>query len=140
MHKLVALKIFENSTGATHGLSDKESGFLGRIVERCRVELHELQVGQHAARTVHHRHTVACRDDGCGCGSVDIAHATGSQQGDLGKVCVNLIGAAIEGIDTVALNTRGVFGDTLSQVVLGNDVDGELVFLYFNIRMVAHSR
>ena len=129
MHEFVTLEVLQDGTGTAHGLGDEECGFLGGIVQRSGVELHKLQVGQHAACTVHHGHTVAGGDNGCGGGGVYIPHAAGGQECDLGQISVNLIGTAVKGIDTIAFDAGCVLGHPLAQMVLGDDVDGELMFL-----------
>ena len=136
VHELVALKVLQDGAGAPHSLGDEEGGFFGRVVERRGVELHELQVSQHAAGAVNHGHAVAGGDDGSGGGGIDIAHAAGGQEGDLGEVGIDLIGAAVEGVNAIAFDAGCVFGDPLPKMVLGDEVDGELVFFQLDIGVV----
>ena len=136
VHELVALKVLQDGTGTPHGLGDEEGRFFGRVVERRGVELHELQVSQHAAGAVNHGHTVAGGDDGSGGGGIDVAHAACGQEGDLGEVGIDLIGAAVEGVNAIAFDAGCVFGDPLPKMVLGDEVDGELVFFQLDIGVV----
>ena len=133
LHELLAVAVLQYGSCAAHGLGDEEGGLLGGVVQRSGMELHKLQVAEHAAGTVHHSHTVASGNDGSGGGRVDVAHAAGGQEGHLGQVGVNAVGVAVEGIDAVALDVGRVLRHTLTQVVLGDDVDGELPLLDFDI-------
>ena len=49
------------------------------------------------------------------------------------------MGVGVEGIGSIAFDAGSVLGHPLSEVVLGDEVDGELVFLEFDIGMVGDS-
>ena len=100
------------------------------------MELHKLQVLQHSAGTVNHGNAVTGGDDGCSGGAVHIAHAACGKQRYLGEVGVYAVGLGVEGIHSIAFYVGCVLGDSLAQVVLGDDVDGELVFLHLDVGVV----
>ena len=134
---MIPIAVLEDGAGATHGLGDEEGRLLGGIVEARGVELHEFQVTENTAGAVDHSYAVARGDDRRSGGGVNVSHAAGGQQGDLGQVGINSVGIAIEGIDTIALNIGRVLGDTLAEVVLRDDVDGELALFDFDVGMGA---
>ena len=137
MHEFVAVEVFQYGACAAHGFGDEEGGFLGGVVQAGGVELHEFEVAEHSASAMHHGYAVAGGDDGRGGGGVDVAHAAGGQEGHFREVGVDAVGVAVEGVDAVALDVGGVFGDALPEVVLGDDVDGELAFFDFDVGVAA---
>lgn len=139
VHKLLALDIFEDSASAAHSLGDEESRFLGGVIERGRMELDELHILKHSARAVYHSDTVASRDDGSSGSRIDVAHAASGEEGHLGEIGVDLVCDTVEGIDAVALDAGGMFGDPFAEVVLGDDIDSELIFFQDDIRVVVDS-
>ena len=136
LHEFVAVAVFQYGTGTAHGFGDEEGRLLGGVVKAGGVKLHELQIFQHTACTMYHGYAVASRDDGCRRGGVYIAHAAGGQQGHLGQIGVYLVGLAVQGVGSEAVNVGCVFRYPLAQVVLGDDIDGELVFLELDVGVV----
>ena len=138
LHKLHPVLVLEYGSGSAHGLGDEERRRLARIVERGGMELHKLHILDAAACAVHHSHAVAGGGDGVGGGFIDVAQSAGGQNGGLGKVGVDGLGVAVEDVGTIALYVGGVFGHTHAEVVLGDEVDGVLVFLEGDVGVVVH--
>ena len=65
LHKRLAIRKFQNTAIATHGLGDEVGGMrLLGIVEHGGVELYELHVGYRSLGTIDHCNTVASGNDG----------------------------------------------------------------------------
>ena len=139
VHEGCSVGQFQYAAVATHGLGDEVSGMgLAGVVERCGVKLHKLHILHRSLGAVNHGLTVARghhRVGGClvhGATSARAHHGNLAQVGVYPVLCVEHIGA-------IAVNEWRATGYPRTQVVLRNDLHGEVVLLDVNIGIGAHS-
>ena len=95
-----------------------------------RVKLHELHVGKRRTRAVRHRNAVPRRDVGIARVEIDLARATGCEQGNAGCEAQHIARAQIEYI-----GAEGAVGFGASGFVRGDQVDCEVVVEDFDVRV-----
>ena len=138
MHKLLTILESEHSSITSHRLGDEERWTLARVVERSRVELNELHIFGLSLGTVAHCYTVAgCNIWVCGC-MVDISATSCCYNRKLRKYGQNLVGLGVEHIGSEAGQATGVAGYNLAEVVLREQIDGEVILQNRDVRMVAY--
>ena len=116
------------ATETAHGLGNEEVGFLAGVVERGGVELDELHVLGDGLGAVAHGDAVARGDDRVGGRGIDIAAAARGDDGELGEHGLDLVGGEVEHIGAEAGQPARMARDEFAQVVLRQEVDGEMVF------------
>ena len=100
------------------------------------MELHELHVGNGAFGTVNHRDAVASGDDRIGSGLIDRPYSTSTHHGDLSQIGVHLLRLRVQHVCTIALDVGRSSRHLHAEVVLGNDLDGKMVFTDVDVGMV----
>ena len=111
---------------------------LSRVIERRRVELHELHVLHCAFCPIYHGLAVAggyYRVGGC---LIYSAASSGTHHGHLAKICIHLLRVGVEHIGTVAVDVRCASCDARSQMVLCYYLHREMVFLYIYVGICSH--
>ena len=127
VHELLSVLGAQYASVSAHGLGDEERWPVARVVERCGVELYELHVLYRSLSAVYHSDTVACSYKRvCGC-LVDRTATAGGHSGHLAQECMHLVGGDVKHVCAVALDALGLACDLYSQVVLGKNLDGEMV-------------
>ena len=129
LHELLAVLQSQQASEAPHRLGDQERRALAGIVERGGVELDELHVLDHALGPVHHRHAVARGYGRVGRRVVDIAHAAGRHDGHFGQHGVYFVFLEVQHVGSEAGDVGRALFDEPAQVVLREDVDGEMVLV-----------
>ena len=134
LHERLAVGQTQDASVATHGLGDEEGGMrLSGREERCGMELHELHVLHRSLGTVDHRLAVARSDDGVGCRLVDGTATTSTHQRDLREVGVHLLRVGIQDVSAIAVDIGCAPRDTRSEVVLRDNLHGEVVLLHLDV-------
>ena len=105
-------------------------------MEYSRVELHEFHVGYCSLGTIHHGDTVASGNNGIRGGEINGTTPTRTHHRDFRKISIHLLRLRIEHICTIALNVGRATGDTYTQMMLGDDLHGEMVLLDVDIGIV----
>ena len=108
------------------------------MVERGGVELHKLHVLYGTLGAVDHSLAVASGNHGVGGGLVDGSAATGTHHGDLAQIGVYLLGVGVEHVGSIAVDIGSASGDARTEVVLGNNLYGKMVFLDIDVGVAAH--
>jgi len=139
LHELRAVDVLQDGSVAAHRLRDQETGTVARMVQRGGVELDELHVADRALGAVDHGDAVACGYQRVGGGGVDGTHAAGGHDGHLGQECLHLAGVLVQDVRAVAGDVRRAAGHHLAQVVLGDDLHGEVVVEYRDVGGVAYA-
>ena len=130
VHEFRPVGPLQDGPFAADGFGNEEGlGVQPGIVEGRGVELDELHVLQVALGAVGHGDTVSRSDDGVGGGAVDLAVATGGQNGRPGEDLVDLPRFTVHHVAAVALDVGRQAGDDVAQVVLRQEVEGEVVFV-----------
>ena len=111
---------------------------LAGVVERGGVELHKLHVLYGTLGAVDHSLAVAGGNHGVGGGLVDGSAATGTHHGDLAQIGVYLLGVGVEHVGSIAVDIGSASGDARTEVVLGNNLYGKMVFLDIDVGVAAH--
>ena len=139
LHKLLAIRQAENTSVATHRLSNEVSRVrLGWVIQGSWVELHKLHVFDEPFGTIDHRDAVARRHIRVGGSGIDSACAACSHKGDATEIGVDLARLGVEDIRAIALDVGCATGDAHAEVVLGDDLYGEVIFEDINIGVVAN--
>ena len=139
LHELLAVRQAQDAAVSPHGLRDEVGRVrLAGMEEGGGVELHELHALHRAFGAVDHGNAVARGDVGVGGGGIDSSCAACGHQGDFGKEGVDFLGVGVEDVSAVAFDVRRAAGHFDTQVVLGDDFHGEVVFQDGDVRVVAH--
>ncbi len=99
------------------------------MIEGRGVELDELHVFDSAFGAVDHGYAVAGGYEGVGGGAVDGSASACGYEGDAGEESIDVSGGCVEDVGSVTGDVGGASRDYLAQVVLGDDFDGEVVFV-----------
>ena len=139
LHELFAIRQFQNTAIATHGLGD-EVGRVGllRIVEHSGVELHELHVGNGAFGTIHHSDAVACCNDGIGGREIYGTTATCTHHRDFRKIGIYLLRLGIQHIGAIALDVGRAACNANAQMVLGDNLYSKMILFDVDVGIVSH--
>lgn len=137
LHEALAAEVAEYATVAAHGLGDEEAGTVAGMEERGGVELDELHILHRALGAVDHGDAVAGGHERIGSGLIYGAYAAGGHEGDLGEEGVDAP-LGCEHICAVAGDVGGAAGDYLAKMVLGDDLDGEIMLVDVDLRAAAH--
>lgn len=129
LHEALPLEVAQDAAVAAHGLGDEERGAVAGVEKRRGMELYELHVLHRTLGAVDHGDAVAGGHKGICGGLVDGTHASGGHHGDLRQKGVDLT-AGGKHIGPVAGDVGSAAGDYLAQMVLGDDLYGEMVFVY----------
>lgn len=127
VHELLAAEVAEHGAISAHGLGDEERRAVAGMIEGRGMELDELHVLHCALGAVDHRDAVAGGDEGVGRGGVDGATAAGGHQCRLGQERVDT-SVGRQHVGAIAGDVGRAAGDNLAQMVLGDDLDGKVVF------------
>ena len=128
LHELLTLLVAEHRSVASHGLGDKEARTVAGVIEGGGMELDEFHVLDRAFGTIDHRNAVARRYERIGCGLVDRSHAACGYEGDARQECVDFAGLRVEHIGSVAGDVGSAACDNLAEMVLGDNLDREMMF------------
>ena len=93
------------------------------------VELYELHVLDGTLGAVDHGDAVAGGHEGIGGGLVHSSRAAGGHDGDTAQEGIDRAGVLVEHIGAVAGDVGGAAGHYLAQMVLGDDLDGEVMLV-----------
>ena len=135
VHELLAVGQPQDGPEAAHGLGDQEVGFLAGVVERRGVELDEFHVLGDRLGTVAHGDAVAGGDIGVRGRGVDVAAAARGDDGEFREHGLDLVGVEVQDIGSEAGQSARMAGDEFAQVVLRQEVDGEMVFEDGDVRV-----
>ena len=91
------------------------------------MELNELHVLNPAFGSIDHGDPVAAGDERIGRGAVDLTGAACSNDRRSGKDGFNALGSCVESVGSVTFDARGQAGHDVSQMMLRDEVDGEVV-------------
>ena len=138
VHELLARLQAQDGPEAAHGLGDEKVGLLARVVERRGVELDELHVLGDGLGAVAHGDSVARGHDRIGGRGVDVAAAARGDDGEFRKHGLDLVGPLVEHVGAEARQPPRVARDELAQVVLRQQVDGEVPLEHRDVRVAAH--
>ena len=111
---------------------------LSRVEQTRRVELDELHILHRTLGTIDHRNAVTGRNLGVGRCRIDSACSTGCHERDTAQVGVYLLRLGVEDIRTVALDIGGATGYPYAQMMLRDDLYGEMILQHFDIGVIAH--
>ena len=136
LHKFLAAQVAQHGAVSAHGLGDEECGTVAGMIEGCGVKLHELHVFHRALGAIDHGYAVASGDERIGGGAVHRAYAAGGHKGDARQEGVDLACGLVEHIGAIALNVAGAAGHYLAQMVLGDYLDGKVVFIHVDVGVI----
>ena len=137
VHELLARLQAQDGPETAHGLRDEEVGFLARVVERRGVELDVLHVLGDGLGAVTHGDAVAGRHDGVRGRGVDVAAAARGDDREAREHGLDLVGLFVEDVGAEAGEAPRVASDEFAQVVLRQQVDGEVVLEHRDVRVFA---
>ena len=139
LHKLLAIRQAENTSVTTHRLGDEVSRMrFYRVIQGSWVKLHKLHVFDHTLSAIDHRNTVARSHIRVSSSGINSACAACSHKGNAAEVGVDLARLGIEDIGSIALNVGCAASDTHAEVVLGDDLNGKVIFKHIDIGVVAY--
>ena len=138
VHELFAVLQTQDRAVTPHRLRDEEIGLFGRMVERGGVELDELHVFGDGLGAVAHGDAVACGDARIGRRRIDVAAAARSDDGEFGQHGFDLVALQVQHVSSEAGQAARVAGDEFAQVVLCQQVDGEMVFENRDVGVLAY--
>ncbi len=99
------------------------------------VELDKLHVAHCALGAVYHGNAVAGGHEGVGSSLIYSTYAAGSHHGDFRQESVYLSRSDVEHVGSVAGDIGGAAGDNLAKMVLGDDLDCEMIFVDVDVRI-----
>ena len=108
------------------------------MVERGGVELDELHVFGDGLGAVAHGDAVACGDARIGRRRIDVAAAARSDDGEFGQHGFDLVALQVQHVSSEAGQARVWRVDEFAQVVLCQQVDGEMVFENRDVGVLAY--
>ena len=124
---------------AAHGLCNQVGRMCFSRVIQCRgMKLHELHVLHRALGTIYHCFAIARGNHGVGGGVVNSTASAGTHQRHLAEIGVHLLCAGVQHIGTKTFDVGGAPCHLHTQMMLGDDFHGKVVFLDLNVRCVAH--
>ena len=138
VHELLAVGQPQDGPEAAHGFGDQEVGLLAGVVERRGVELDEFHVLGHRLGAVAHGDAVARGDHGVRGRGVDVAAAARGHDGEFRKHGLDLVGVEIQDVGPERGQSARVARDEFAQMVLRQQVDGEVAFENRDVRMLPH--
>ena len=138
VHELFAVLQTQDRAVTPHRLRDEEIGLFGRMVERGGMELDELHVFGDGLGAVAHGDAVACGDARIGRRRIDVAAAARSDDGEFGQHGFDLVALQVQHVSSEAGQAARVAGDEFAQVVLCQQVDGEMVFENRDVGVLAY--
>ena len=138
VHEFLAVGQPQDGPEAAHGLGYQEIGFLAGVVERRGVELDELHVLGDRLGAVAHGDTVARGDVGIRSRGIDVAAAACGNDGEFREHGLDFVGVEVQNVGPEAGQSACVAGDEFAQMVLRQQVDGEVVFPYGDVRMTLY--
>ena len=112
---------------------------LTRMEESRRMELHELHVGNCSLCTIHHCLTITSSDDRVGRGLIYCSTAASTHKSHLTEICIYFLCLRIENVCTIALYVLIAACHGNTKVMLSDNLHGEVMLLYLNIGIGAHS-
>ena len=140
LHETFAVRQTQDATISTHSLGDEEGRMsLARMIKSGWVELDKLHVGYSSLGTVYHRLAITCSDDRVGGSLINGTTSAGTHHGYFAQIGIHLLGIRIQYVCTITVDIRSAAGNTGTQVVLSDNLHGEMIFLDIDIRTVAHS-
>ena len=138
VHELLAVGQPQDGPEAAHGFGDQEVGLLAGVVERRGVELDELHVLGHRLGAVAHGDAVACGDARIGRRRIDVAAAARGHDGEFRKHGLDLVGVEIQDVGPERGQSARVARDEFAQMVLRQQVDGEVAFENRDVGVLAY--
>lgn len=102
------------------------------------VKLDELHVLYSAFCAIHHRDAVAGCNKGIGGGGVHSACAACGHEGGACQELVYIAGVLVKDICAVAGDVLGAAGNNFAEMVLGDDLYGEVVLEHIDVRILPH--
>ena len=109
------------------------------VVEHRRVKLHKLHVLHRSFGAIDHGDSVASGYDGVGGGEIDSSTAASAHDGNFREVGVYLLCVRVEHIGTVAVYVGRTPCDASAEMVLGDDLHGEMVLADVDVGIGLHS-
>ena len=102
------------------------------VVQHGGVELYELHIGYGSLGTIGHRDAVASGNDGVRCGQVYSTASTCTEHCHLSQIRVYLL-LGVQHVGTIALDVGRTACDAHTQMVLGDDFNGKVMFLDIDV-------
>ena len=112
---------------------------LAWVIKGSRVELYKLHVLNCSLGTIYHSLTVACSDDRVGSGLIYSAATAGTHQRHLAQISVHFLCFGVQHVCTIAVDVWCAACHASSEVVLSDNLHGEVVLLDVDVRTIAHS-
>ena len=139
LHKGLAVGQFQYTAISTHGLGDEKGGMcLAWVIQCSGMELHKLHVCHCSLCPIHHCLTVTCGYHGVG-GCLIYCTATAcAHHRHLTQIGIHLLCLRIQHVCSIAVDVGSAACHPSSQVVLGDNLHGEMVLLDGDVGTVAH--
>ena len=140
LHELLAVLRLEDSPETPQRLGDEERGAFAGIVQSRGVELDELHVFNHGLGPVRHGDAVARRHPRIGRHVIDIPHAAGGDDRHPGKNGLDTPPLQVHHVGTVTLDTFRMPRHELPQMMLREQIYGEMIFEHFDVAVALDLR
>ena len=137
VHELRAVGQAQDRPEAAHRFGDEEIGLFAGVVERRRVELDELHVLGDGLGAVAHGDAVSRGDDRVRGRGVDVSAAARGDDRELREHRLDLVRVEVQDVGSEAGQSARVARDEFAQMVLREQVDGEVVFQDRDVRVLA---
>ena len=139
LHELLPVGKTKNAAITSHRLCD-EVGWMRflRVVEDCRMELHELHILHFSLGTIDHSYAVASRDIRVGGGGVNGSSSSRRHKCDLAQVGIHLACIGVEDVSTITFDVWSTASDADSQVMLSDDLDCKVVLQHFDVGILTN--
>ena len=139
LHELFSVRQTQDTSIAAHGLGNEvgRMSLLG-IIKDCGMELHKLHILHLTLGTIYHGNAIASGYVGIGGCCIDGSCTSCGHQSDAAQVGVHLARIGIQDIRTIAFYVGGTPGDTYAQMMLRDDLHGEMIFQYLYGGMIAY--
>ena len=139
LHKLLTVGQAQDAAVAAHSLRYQESRMrFFRMIERRRVKLHKLHILYRRLSAISHRNAVARGNIRIGGRSINRTYAAGGNDRDARKQRIYSLCFRIINIGTITFNVRRLSRHLNAQMMLRDDLYGEMVIHYRDVRRTAH--
>ena len=135
LHELLTSQVAQYAAVAAHGFGDQEGGTIAGMIQGRGMELDKLHVLDSTLGTIDHGDTITSSYQRIGRGAVNRTNATRCHQGHARQEGIHLASLLIEDIGTIALDARSAACHDFTQVVLGENLHGKVVFIHVDARI-----
>ncbi len=138
LHELLPVDVAKHCPIAAHSLCDEERRTVAGMIKGRGMKLDEFHVFHRPFRAIDHRYAVACGYQWIGSGGVDCPDAPRCHHCDFGEECVGPAGLLIKDVSPVAGDVGGPAGHDLSEMMLRDDLKGEMILIDVNLGIGFH--